>query len=324
MLIQEVPKNCLLPSAFLTKKIQPMKPALLLTLLMFGIFHCDRDGSKRDYVQAIKQWQEARNLELSDSIGWLALEGLYWLKEGRHPFGSSSGQTYLFPEEFPANAGYFELSPSGEITLISNDSSFEIMTDDGQLMDSVIRLDPDYPGPPTRLWHYNWLFYPIARSEGKAIRLINTQSEQLKQFSGMEFFPIDPDWKIPARFEAFDTLRTLAVPTVLGSMRAEPWPGNLVFSYKNNTYRLAPTSNPNDKEWFIVFSDRSNGNTTYGGGRFVYVPQPDSNGNTFLDFNRAYSPPCLFSVHATCPLPPAINRLPFEITAGEKADTENH
>ncbi|MDP4819466.1 MAG: DUF1684 domain-containing protein, partial [Saprospiraceae bacterium] len=260
---------------------------------------------------------------LRDTTGWLALEGLYWLKEGRHPFGSSSDQTYVFPKDFPAYAGFFELNASGEMTISLKDPSFEVMVNE-QLITTTTRLEPDYPGPPTLMRHYKWLFYPISRSEGKAIRLINTQSQKLKQFSGMEFFPIDPDWKIPARFEAFDTLKTLAVPTVLGSMRAEPWPGNLVFSYQGTTYKLAPTSNPADKEWFIVFSDQSNGNTTYGGGRFLYVQQPDSSGNTILDFNQAYSPPCLFSIHATCPLPPAVNRLPFEIPAGEKADLENH
>ena len=38
-----------------------------------------------------------------------------------------------------------------------------------------------------------------------------------------------------------------------------------------------------------------------------------------LDFNRAYNPPCAFTPYATCPLPPAENRLDLLVAAGEKA-----
>ena len=57
---------------------------------------------------------------------------------------------------------------------------------------------------------------------------------------------------------------------------------------------------------------------TYGAGRFLWVDAPDAYGRTVVDFNRAYNPPCAFSAFATCPLPPAQNRLPLEIRAGEK------
>ncbi len=44
---------------------------------------------------------------------------------------------------------------------------------------------------------------------------------------------------------------------------------------------------------------------------------PPAGGKIVLDFNRAYSPPCAFTPHATCPLPPANNRLPVAVEAGE-------
>jgi uncharacterized protein (DUF1684 family) len=37
-----------------------------------------------------------------------------------------------------------------------------------------------------------------------------------------------------------------------------------------------------------------------------------------LDFNKAINPPCSFTEHAVCPLPPPENILPFRIEAGEK------
>jgi uncharacterized protein len=37
-----------------------------------------------------------------------------------------------------------------------------------------------------------------------------------------------------------------------------------------------------------------------------------------VDFNKAYNPPCVFTPYATCPLPPAANRLALRVEAGEK------
>ncbi len=68
----------------------------------------------------------------------------------------------------------------------------------------------------------------------------------------------------------------------------------------------------------MIFGDRTNGAETYGAGRFVYAERPRG-GRSILDFNKAYNPPCVFTPYATCPLPPAQNKLPDpRSTAGEK------
>ena len=70
---------------------------------------------------------------------------------------------------------------------------------------------------------------------------------------------------------------------------------------------------------FLVFADRTNGHGSYGAGRFLDAAKPDAKGRVVLDFNRAYNPPCAFTPFATCPLPPAQNRLDLAIDAGEKS-----
>ena len=73
------------------------------------------------------------------------------------------------------------------------------------------------------------------------------------------------------------------------------------------------------EEVFInFFADATSGKTTYGSGRFIEVTKADANGNTEIDFNLAYNPPCAFTAFATCPLPPPQNRLTIAIPAGEK------
>ncbi|SFZ84552.1 Protein of unknown function [Devosia enhydra] len=54
--------------------------------------------------------------------------------------------------------------------------------------------------------------------------------------------------------------------------------------------------------------------TVQGGQIIGEHPKEDS---IVLDFNRAYNPPCSFTEHAVCPLPPPTNILGVRIEAGE-------
>jgi hypothetical protein len=80
---------------------------------------------------------------------------------------------------------------------------------------------------------------------------------------------------------------------------------------------LEPVGEPGARQLFFIFADKTNGSDTYGAGRFLYT-DPAKDGKVVLDFNKAINPPCAFSSYATCPLPPASNRLPVRIEAGEK------
>ena len=66
----------------------------------------------------------------------------------------------------------------------------------------------------------------------------------------------------------------------------------------------------------FVLHDGTSGRETYGASRFL-IGEVTAEG-IVLDFNKAINPPCAFIDYATCPLPPAENRLPLRITAGEK------
>ncbi len=74
-----------------------------------------------------------------------------------------------------------------------------------------------------------------------------------------------------------------------------------------------------EEAFFVIFGDRTNGETTYGAGRYMYPEKPGKDNKVILDFNKAFNPPCAFTEYATCPLPPPQNILDIRITAGEKA-----
>ena len=75
---------------------------------------------------------------------------------------------------------------------------------------------------------------------------------------------------------------------------------------------------------FLPFADTTNGQDTYGAGRYLLDTikgadlgsTPD--GLTILDFNFAYNPSCAYSPRYVCPLAPSANRLPMSVMAGER------
>ncbi len=67
---------------------------------------------------------------------------------------------------------------------------------------------------------------------------------------------------------------------------------------------------------FVPFMDATSGHETYEAGRYLDL-EPEDDGSYVLDFNLAYHPLCVYSPYYSCPLPPAENRLPVRIEAGE-------
>lgn len=70
---------------------------------------------------------------------------------------------------------------------------------------------------------------------------------------------------------------------------------------------------------FIPFTDETNYTETFGGGRYIDAKVGDLlNARLLLDFNKAYNPYCAFKEGYSCPIPPAENKLPLSVKAGEK------
>jgi len=160
-------------------------------------------------------------------------------------------------------------------------------------------------------------FFIIRRGERTGIRLRDYNHPGLEALQRIERYPPDQKWIIRARFVETGEELTVRVPDVLGDVNEEAVPGILEFEYEGESWKLYPTGNRD--RLFIIFADETNALETYGAGRFLSAGAVDDEGYAYLDFNKAYNPPCAFSPFATCPLPPRENFLPFDITAGEKA-----
>ncbi len=274
-----------------------------------------------NYVSSIKEWHNKRDSSLTKKNGWLSLAGLYWLEQGENSFGSDSSNQIIFPEKAPKFMGSFFLNDTTVTITVNKD--IEIFID--SLRINSMQLKNDNQKGRHILTHSTLSWYIVKRTNKFGIRLKDSEHPNIKAFSGNEYFTIDPAWRIKARLEPYDSAKTISIPNVLGQVIDSPCPGALLFSIDGNTYKVDPIGEVTDDEYWLLFADETSGDETYGAGRFLYVDKVDSSGITYIDFNKAYNPPCVYTPFATCPLPPMQNRLAVRITAGEKNwKIENH
>jgi uncharacterized protein (DUF1684 family) len=94
------------------------------------------------------------------------------------------------------------------------------------------------------------------------------------------------------------------------------------FTLNGRDFSLTAFPGPETGSLFILFTDATSGVTTYPANRSLQLPSPTADGTVVLDFNRAANLPCAYTDLATCPLPPAENRLPVAVDAGDKIPYE--
>jgi uncharacterized protein (DUF1684 family) len=133
----------------------------------------------------------------------------------------------------------------------------------------------------------------------------------------------DPRWRITGRFRPFDEPRPTTVGSVAeGLQHVYDAPGEIEFELEGATHRLTAFNGATPGSLHVLFNDATSGVTTYAANRSIAVPAPDAEGRVVLDFNRAVNLPCAYTDFATCPLPPAGNRLPVAVEAGERIPHE--
>lgn len=296
-------------------------PVALMTLLVLATA-CGEDPAadatrseeeRAAYEAEIERWHEERIESLTREDGWLSLVGLHWLDEGSNTVGSDPMSDVVLPAEAPGRVGTVTVTGAGEAEL---DLAYGVdATADGEpFRDTTLR--PDTAEDPTVVALDSLRFFLIRRGDWTGLRVRDLDSPARRRFSGIDRFPVDPEWRLDARFEPYEPPRTVPVDDVTGNVQPMRSPGRLVFD-KGGAEHSLDAFDAGD-ELFLIFADGTSGKETYGAGRYLYTDKPGEDGTVILDFNKAYNPPCAFTPYATCPLPPKQNRLDLRVEAGEK------
>lgn len=265
-----------------------------------------------NYEAEILQRRAERAQALQGDRSWLTLAGLYWLQAGANRFGAAADNDLVLANPAaPAHAGSIDYQAE-KITL--EVAPGVTITHNGAPI-SRLELQHDHTPTPTYVTVGAVTLLLIKRGQRYAIRLWDITNPARQAFTGLHWYPVDPAWRITARFVPYDPPRTLAITTMHGDIEEAKNPGYVVFAWQGQECVLDAEETPSGL--FFNFRDQTNSDSTYPPGRFLSTGKPE-NGTVVLDFNQATNPYCAYTAYATCPLPPPRNRLPIRVEAGEK------
>lgn len=248
--------------------------------------YSDGMQSPDEYKRALTAWRKEQEDELRRDDSWLCVVALGWLKEGVNPLDGP-------------------LDGAGSLTLTGGTVTYT----DAKGAVRPLKPDADTVTVGTAT------FQVLKRGARIGVRVWDTQSENRRRFKGRLWFPPDPALRIDARFVAYPPGKTIPVTNVLGDTAPVPCAGYVTFALAGKTHKLDAQKTPTGL--FLNFRDATSGKETYPAGRFLETDAP-SGGKVVVDFNRATNPPCAFTDHATCPLPPPGNAIAAPVRAGER------
>ncbi|WP_299779995.1 DUF1684 domain-containing protein [uncultured Formosa sp.] len=149
-----------------------------------------------------------------------------------------------------------------------------------------------------------------------------------KEFKGLDFFKVDSTYIVQAQLNHTPDSTFFEMPTTTDRMAKERVFGVVNFKIKGEDFKLKIYESQDllDEEGyedylFLPFLDLTNGDSTYGGGRYIEVRVNDKEKDTVItiDFNTAFNPYCAYNEKYSCPIVPRNNFLNTEIKAGVKA-----
>ena len=148
--------------------------------------------------------------------------------------------------------------------------------------------------------------------------------EHRLHFEHLDRFPYDPAFRVVARFKPAKKPKEFAMKTSTNRTPTYRTVGQLIFKLEGHSFKLPVYQNvdlskkPEYANYlFLPFTDLTNGEETYGGGRYVDLQGPHAE-NVVVDLNKAYNPYCAYSGRYSCPIPPLENHIAARITAGVK------
>lgn len=143
-------------------------------------------------------------------------------------------------------------------------------------------------------------------------------------FTALERYAPDPRYRVTATFKAREG-KAFKMKTSTDRLPTYQAVGRLSFVLDGKKLKLSVYRNPElsarpeyANYLFVPFTDLTNGESTYGGGRYLDLEGP-LGATVELDFNKAYNPYCAYGGKYSCPIPPAENHLPVAVEAGVKA-----
>jgi uncharacterized protein (DUF1684 family) len=274
------------------------------------------------WKQKLLDWRVKHVAELQKPDGWLSLTGLEWLAAGDNSFGGAADNKIRLTGAQAAHLGVLQLKDD-TVRLLEPAGGFPagFLVGRAPATPQVLRTDADHDKQAVHMTVGTLNMYVIRRADRFALRVKDSKSEALREFHGLKWYEPDPGYRVTARWIPYNPVKKMTLLNMTGTSYEAPVPGSAEFQLGGTTYRLEPVLEEDPPKLFFILRDTTSASTTYGASRFLYTALPSGGvaqpGELVLDFNHLENPPCAYTPFATCPLPPAGNRLPIALPVGE-------
>jgi uncharacterized protein (DUF1684 family) len=179
---------------------------------LLGACDSGADGiDLRELETDVLNWREGRLERLMAPTGYLTLAGLFWLEQPSTSFGSAADNDVHFPQKAAPHIGKFQLTDDGVFMIAQ--PGVDVRVDD-EPVQSILIAD-DTTDSPVMITHGSLAWTVIQRDGRFAVRLRDVENPVLESFPPLEYFPIDPAWRVEATFKRYEQPRTVAVSTVI-------------------------------------------------------------------------------------------------------------
>jgi hypothetical protein len=269
-------------------------------------------------------WRTQHAADLQKPGGWLSLIALEWLQPGETSIGSAQENRIHLPTTVPAHVAILKLE-NNAVTLAPPNEGFPsgLQIDGAPAKQQALRADQDKDKFNSHVTIGTLDFYVIKRADKFALRIKDAKSPSRLEFHGLKWFEPNPAYRVTAKWTPYVPAKSVSLLTLVGTEYSEPVPGFAEFTLQGKIFRLEPVlEDPNNPKLFFILKDTTSAETTYPACRFLYTTFPshgvDQPGELLLDFNHLENPPCAYTPYATCPLPPAGNRLGIALPVGEQ------
>ncbi|MEV6539173.1 DUF1684 domain-containing protein [Streptomyces sp. NPDC051665] len=258
------------------------------------------------FTQDWLEWYRGQEERLASPHGFLAITGLHWLNDR--------------PQRFPDAPGAWWTDADG--VAVALDDGEELVVDG-----TPVRGEHRFGVLPERggvnaVWG-DAVIEVAKRGGNDIVRPRHPDAPLRTDFAGTPAYAPDPRWVVQGRYTAFETPRLTTVgAAVEGLEHVYDAPGRVEFELDGQSLALTAFPGRGPGRLLVLFTDATSGVTTYAANRALALAAPDADGAVVLDFNRATNLPCAYTDLATCPLPPAENRLHVSIEAGQKTPRE--
>ncbi len=258
------------------------------------------------YAQRWSQWHAGHERRRADPHGFLAITGLHFLTSD--------------PQRFADAPGSWATGPGGVTVTLS---AGEELVVDGTPVTGEHRFGP-IPERGGITAGFGDAVVEVARRGGfDVVRPRHPDHPLRAGYTGTPAYEPDEKWVLTGRYVPFDAPREVTVgAAVEGLHHVYESPGRVEFEAGGVPLALTVFNGSAPGALTALFTDATSGVTTYAANRSLAIGAPAADGTVVLDFDHATNLPCAYTDFATCPLPPAENRLPVAIEAGEQIPSE--